>query len=929
MRRHLQYRPADDSQYVVFIRDITQQKQYENNLLESEGRLRSILDATPFPVAVVDANDDKVFYWSQSALDIFGHNASTTQEWYESAYPDPEYRAEVIKKWKPFLEQARESGKPVNTGEYTITCADGSQRVCELYATFISNQLIVTLNDITERKLAEAALLRKESFLAKAQEIGSIGTWELDIQKNELLWTDENYRIFGLPIGSKLTYEIFLNCIHPDDREYVDSQWKAAFDRKPYDIEHRLLVDGKVKWVREKAELEFNDQDQCVRGTGVTQDITERKLAEAALAESEERYSLAMKASQDGLFDWNLITNEIYYSPGWKRMLGYEDSELANDFSVWEKLTEPEDARESRKMLNELIENKRDRFEMEFKMLHKDGHWVDILSRANTTCNENGKAVRMVGTHVDISDRKQYELELRNREQILDATGTMAKVGGWEHDLLTGKAVWTKSLYDIIEIPYNKEPPSTSEHLEFYPPNDRKILTEAYNKTIEDGTPFDIEVQGYTGAKRLLWFRVQGEPIYRQGKCVGLRGALQDITEHKLAETEKANLEKQLHQSQKMESIGRLAGGVAHDFNNLLTVITGFSELVQESLAPDDPLKKDVAEIQMATESATNLTTQLLAFSRKQIVSPKVLNLNKEIIRSERMLRRIIGEDIEFTFMPDENIGMIWIDPGQLDQVLVNLGVNSRDAMPNGGKLTIKVQNVSLDEKKCQTCNKPVKGDFVVLAVSDNGTGMDTETIKSIFEPFYTTKEKGKGTGLGLSTVHGIVLQNNGHISVYSEPGCGSTFKIYLPVAAKNAEPLDKEVKNIDIAGSETILLVEDLEMLRKLAVKTLTRHGYKVIQAENGRDALTKYEKLEGKIDLLVTDVVMPQMNGKQLYNRLLEINPNLRALFMSGYPEDAVGHHGILDQGTNFIQKPFHPRDLAIKVRQVLEAKDINDKK
>ncbi len=524
----------------------------------------------------------------------------------------------------------------------------------------------VVLSDITEQKQSEQDLIKERMFLVKAQEIGSIGTWELDIQKNDLLWTDENYRIFGLPIGTKLTYETFLNCVHPDDREYVDKQWKAAFDRKPYDIEHRLLVDGRVKWVREKAELEFNENGECIRGVGVTQDITDRKKADE----------------------------------------------------------------------------------------------------------------------------------------------------------------------------------------------------------------------------------------------------------------EKEKLQSQLIQSQKMESIGRLAGGVAHDFNNLLTAIQGFSDFVQESLSPDDPMKKDVAEIQKAADSAAALTNQLLAYSRKQIISPKVLDLNQVISHSERMLRRIIGEDIDFVFSPDESIEKILVDPGQIGQILINLGVNSRDAMPDGGKFTIETKSVSLDEKKCQACGNPIIGDFVMLAVSDNGVGMDVKTMQNIFEPFFTTKEMGKGTGLGLSTVHGIVLQNNGHINSYSEPGEGTTFKIYLPVVHDQAESIQKREEPVSTKGSETILLVEDQDIVRKLAVRVLQTQGYTVLEAPNGGAAFLKFEKHRKDIDLLLTDVIMPQMSGKELHETLLKINPNLKVLFMSGYTEDAIAHHGILEKGIDFIPKPFRPKELARKVRQVLDS-------
>ena len=397
---------------------------------------------------------------------------------------------------------------------------------------------------------------------------------------------------------------------------------------------------------------------------------------------------------------------------------------------------------------------------------------------------------------------------------------------------------------------------------------------------------------------------------------------VKDITETVRREQERKELEERFQQAQKMESIGRLAGGVAHDFNNLLTAIRGFSDLVFASLSPKDPMRQDIAEIQKAADSAAALTQQLLAFSRKQIISPKVLDLNKAIAGSEKMLRRIIGEDIDFVFVPDPGIGKVKTDPTQIDQILVNLAVNSRDAMNRGGKLTIETENVTVDGRKCQTCGESITGDYVMLAVSDNGVGMDAETTRQIFEPFFTTKETGKGTGLGLSTIHGIAHQNNGHISVYSEPEVGSVFKVLFPVVREEIDAEAAPEAPVDTTGTETVLLVEDQGIVRKLAARTLRVQGYDVIDAQNGGEALIRCEECGGRIDLLLTDVVMPQMSGKQLHERLAQIVPSLKVLYMSGYAEDAIARHGVLDAGIHYIQKPFRPQELVSKVRQVLDS-------
>lgn len=384
-------------------------------------------------------------------------------------------------------------------------------------------------------------------------------------------------------------------------------------------------------------------------------------------------------------------------------------------------------------------------------------------------------------------------------------------------------------------------------------------------------------------------------------------------------EREKAE---QLRQAQKMEAVGQLAGGVAHDFNNLLTVITGYSDLSLKRLGQCDPLRKNIDEIRKAAERAASLTRQLLAFSRKQILQERILDLNSIVTDIEKMLRRVIGEDIELIAILDPLLGKIKADPGQIEQVIMNLAVNARDAMPRGGKLTIETGHVILDEACAQSDVSVTPGAYVMLAVSDNGSGIDSETEKRIFEPFFTTKAVGKGTGLGLATVYGIVKQSGGNIWVYSEVGKGTTFKIYLPIAERiaglaegSANPLETE------RGREVVLLVEDEEMVRNLTCEILETNGYKVLTATNGEQAYITCKEHIGAIDLMITDVVMPRMGGRELAEHIARIRPEMVVLFMSGYTDDAIVRHGVLDQDMPFLQKPFTPDSLCRKIREVLE--------
>jgi CheY-like chemotaxis protein len=372
-----------------------------------------------------------------------------------------------------------------------------------------------------------------------------------------------------------------------------------------------------------------------------------------------------------------------------------------------------------------------------------------------------------------------------------------------------------------------------------------------------------------------------------------------------------------------MEAVGRLAGGIAHDFNNLLTVITSYSDILLEDLASQDPRRGDVEEIGKAAASAARLTRQLLAFSRQQVLEPRVLDLNASLASADKLLRRLLGEDIELVTAPAPSLGTVKADPGQLEQVIVNLAVNARDAMPEGGKLTLETANADMDDAYVREHPAAKPGSYVVLAVSDTGVGMDEETQRRIFEPFFTTKEAGKGTGLGLATVYGIVKQSGGFIWVYSEPGHGTTFKIYLP---RVEEPVDAETRPVpplgSLRGTETVLLVEDAAAVRAVIHQTLDRLGYRVLEAPNGEAALHLATKHRGPIHLLLTDVVMPELGGRQLAERLSALRPELRVLYASGYTDDAVVRHGVLKPGIAYLQKPFTPEVLALKVREVLDA-------
>jgi two-component system, cell cycle sensor histidine kinase and response regulator CckA len=648
-------------------------------------------------------------------------------------------------------------------------------------------------------------------------------------------------------------------------------------------------------------------------------DIDDQKKAEDALRKSEEKLSKIFHGSSNSMAVSELTTGEIVdVNKTWMEIsgitLGAAQRKTALELGLWCKRADREEC------LAELAKTGVIR-NFETTLAMRSGPMPTLISAQ--TIELDGKP-HALWEFRDITELKRTEAALRHSEESLREAQRIANIGSWSVDFATNKLFWSEQMCKIFEIDSKDSSPSYSNFLDAVHPEDRETVIRINAYAVKALTPFEIVHRLKMKDGRVKYVQARGEVLYdSEGRLLRSVGTVQDITKDKLVEEEKSSLEAQLQHAQRMESVGRLAGGVAHDFNNMLGVILGHAEIAIESLDPTSPLLPPLEEILKAATRSADLTRQLLAFARKQTVTPKVLNLNTAIADMLKMLQRLIGEDIHLTWQPAPDLWSIKVDPAQIDQILANLCVNARDAIADIGEITIETRNSTFDDDYCATHPGFLTGEYVRIAVSDSGSGMDKETLGHIFEPFFTTKAAGTGTGLGLATVYGVVRQNNGFINVYSEPEHGATFEIYLPRYISSGTSARSEGTTASsLPGHETILLVEDESSILELITIMLRRQGYTVLAANNPAEAFRLGHQHAETIDLLLSDVVMPEMNGRELAKKLQSIIPNVKRLFMSGYTADVIAHHSVIDEGVSFIQKPFSTKELAAKVREVLDS-------
>jgi PAS domain S-box-containing protein len=639
----------------------------------------------------------------------------------------------------------------------------------------------------------------------------------------------------------------------------------------------------------------------------------------------QPRPELALDASNSGVWEFNPHTfKDTRYNDGWFAMLGFGPDELPHTAETWTQLMHPDDLEYVQVKLKNHIEGKEE-YSLKFRMKKKNGSYCWIHSTGRIVeWDSQGQPKKMIGIHTDITKFKEQEEALKESEQNYRCLVESSSDWIWE---VNEEGRYTYSSPQVEKIlGYSPEEIIDKRPFDFLVSEETNRIQKIFSDHIKSGKPIThLENINLHKAGHRVVLETNGVPIIDEtGHVKGYRGIDRDITERVEAEADNQRLQSQLAQAHKMESVGRLAGGVAHDFNNMLTIILGNTEMILSDMPPESRFIENLQEIHKAAARSANLTRQLLAFARKQTISPKILNLNEALEEMCRMLKRLIGEDINLSWLPSKKLWPVKIDPSQVDQILANLCVNARDAIKGVGKITIETKNTVFDEPYCLKHVDFHPGEFVMIAVSDNGCGMDTCILDNIFEPFFTTKEVEQGSGLGLATVYGIVKQNGGFLNVYSEPEKGTTFKIYLPrhlisVAAAPDQHLSEPIP----WGNETVLLVEDDESILRMTKMLLERLNYTVLDASSPVEAIRIAENhLDSQIQLLLTDVVMPEMNGRDLAEALSKLHPELKCLFMSGYTANMIAHHGVLDRGVQFISKPFSIKELGDKLRDVLDS-------
>lgn len=911
--------------FITHVQDVTEHKRAEEEKERLQTQLANAVEMArlaPWEYDVVTDlftfNDHFYKIFRTTGKEVGGYQMSSAE--YARRFVHPDDISVVAKEIKKSIEVT--DPKFSQNLEHRMMCADGTVGYISVRISIVKDDQGKTIRtygvnqDITERKKSEEALLASEKRFRALYQGSPTPTVTWQKQGNDFVLVDFNHAAKVIT-GGKV-------------QELLGRKASELYSTKQEALNGLFRCHDEEKITRTETTSELFLPGRLVVFTSAfvppdlvlvhLEDITERRKAEEALKESEESYRSLYDEAPVGYVEIDREGCVARVNKRQSEMLGYTAEELLGQ-PLWHLVVE-EGAKEAikAKLAGTLPPSKG--FERTYR--RKDGTTISVLIDDMIVRDKDGRIIANRSTFQDITERKRAEEALRESEERyrdlydkapvgyheMDNQGRITRINrqeslmlGYSAEEMLGQPIWNF----IVENEAREAERFIKAKFDgLMPPS--KGLDRTYRR--KDGTLVSVIIDDH--------FVTDGN-----GRISGIRTTVRDNTERKRAEKEKEKLQSQLIQAQKMESIGTLAGGIAHDFNNMLGIIIGNVDLAALQVDPADPVHKRLQEILKASRRSAETVKQLLAFARRQTISPKVLDLNETVSGMLNMLQPLIGENIDLNWKPGHGLSPVKIDPSQISQILANLAVNARDAIVGVGKITIETENVELNETYCASHKGFRQGKYTMLAVSDTGTGMPKEVLAHLFEPFFTTKDVGKGTGLGLSTVYGIMKQNNGFINVYSELGQGTTLKVYLPsVEAKSPGKRVESMPEKLPRGTETVLVVEDEEAILSVGKAMLEKLGYKVLTATRPREAIQITEGQEKTIQLLLTDVVMPEMSGRDLADHLKTKYPDLKCLYMSGYTANVIADHGILDEGIAFIQKPFSTKEIAVKVREVLDS-------
>ena len=915
--------------WIAIQTDVTAHRLAEQHLRVLNERLQLATQSAALGVWEWDAASQK-HTWDERTHAIHGLKPGeydgSFEAWMRCLHPDDralaEARFRLVLAGGSFYDQ---EFRVMRSGETTVRYVE-SRAIVQRDGQGKLVRITGTSRDITAERENEERLRTLTDRWQLALRATRYGVWDWDPVTGNLIWDDRLFEIYGVSRdGFQSTYQSRLSLLHPEDRARAEQEEQDALvlGREEFRNEFRIVLsDNFVRHIETHGYIRRDEHGNAIRVVGMDRDITAEKQTLEALRMAEERWQLAVEGTNDGVWDWNVPSGATYHDQRWSQMLGYEVGEIIDSIESWNSLIHPDDLPGCMAATEDHFARRTALYNHEYRMRTRHGDWKWILDRGKVvTRDPQGRPLRMVGMHTDVTARKNLEQRLHQFEQLATQVSELAQIGGWELDLETMNLRWSEQVRRIHEVDANFRP-SVQSAIEFFAPEARDIMSAAFKNAMSHGRDYDLELPLITAAGRRIWVRALTRAEFQDNKPIRLIGAFQDISIRRESEEGRRKLEFQLFQAQKMETLGTLAGGIAHDFNNLLTGIMGYQELVADVLEDNITAREYLAEARGASLRARDLVEQILTFGRQSPDDQYMpLDLGLVIEEARRLLRATIPATIAIETHISPDCGSVQGDATQIHQVILNLGSNAAHAMqPKGGVLTISLEPVDRATSRSATLATLPAGDYLRLTVSDNGHGMEETTLQRIFDPFFTTKEVREGTGLGLAVVHGIVRAHRGGVDVESRLGQGSTFHIYLPMAATEADASTSEVLQAPRGNGEAIFIVDDEDTVATFTKYALENKGYRASTLDTATLCLEALRANPGACSVLVTDQTMPGMTGTELAGKVREFAPHLPIIVMSGYflkipPQDIerLGHVELLG-------KPFTTDELAWMVHRAL---------